>query len=95
MKLVDIYLESNSLTKVSTSETDGAALLPIVFGDYETEADEAIPVVVVAEDEEGNELRYLVVVERTGSIYEIYGVKEVTFESTEQGITDSVTERSY
>lgn len=90
--VIDIYLEANELTEVSRSEADGAALKPVLLPDMETEADEVISVVVVAKDEDDNEAKYLVIIEKTGSIYELNSVQEVTFETTEQAILDGATD---
>ncbi len=89
--IVDIYLQENDLTKVSSSEADGAALLPVVVGDFGSEADETIGLAVVAKNEAGEETSYLFVIERTGAIYELYAVKEVTYESSEEAILSGVS----
>lgn len=86
--IIDIFLEANDYTEVSRSETDGDALLPVILPDYESEADEVIPVVVIAKDKDNKETKYLFIIEKTGSIYELVSTQTVVFETTEQAILD-------
>ena len=89
--IVEVYMGENDLTEVSRSEEDGTALLPVVVGEFDSDADSVLSYVVVAKDDEDNETSYLFVIEKTGDVYELYKVVEVTFEDSEEAILNGAT----
>lgn len=88
--IIEVFLGSTDLTEVSRSEEDGDAIFPIIFDEFESEADDVIPYVLVAKDKENVEYKYLVIIEKTGNVYELHSTKLVTFETSEEAILDSI-----
>lgn len=89
--IIDIHLETNGLTEVSRSESDGEVLLPVLAPNAGEGVDESIGVVVKVKDEDDVEKKLLFVVGKTGSIFELISVQEVMFETSEQAILDEAT----
>lgn len=89
--IIEIYLGQSDQTEVSRSLEDGAALLPIVLPNEKAEeGQELIPVVVVGKDKDGVESKVLLLIVKTGEVYELKSVTNVVYESSEQAILDQV-----
>ncbi|MGI6787508.1 MAG: ABC transporter substrate-binding protein [Acholeplasmataceae bacterium] len=91
--LIEIYRDQRSLTEVSRSEELGASILPVFVGEVETEDEDAevIPVYVVLKDKDDKEQTLLFVIVKTGNIFELNKVVEVSFELSEQAVLDAAT----
>ncbi len=89
--IIEIELELQESTEVSRSLEDGALLLPAVV-EVESEADEVIGVVVVVEND-GVQKKLLFVIEKTGNVFELNRILDVTYDTSEEPILDGATEK--
>lgn len=95
--LVAIFLNGQDLTEVKRSADDGAAVLPVLLRSAdeileETGADEVIALLVTAKDTDDVQSQYLVVITKTGNIYEVYNTQKVNIASTLDDAFDAATE---